>query len=96
MSTSPLIRAALDRMAELRQLHRDAVEADYAAAEEATNGAMLNERGRMRGIHPFHLFTHNRTFFSAYASEELVEWRANHPHMSFAEFERQMLDDEPF
>lgn len=94
--TSPLIQAALDRMKELRQEHRLIVEHDYAQALAATNGAMLNERGRMRGIHSFDLFTHNRTFFSAYASEELVEWRAKNPHLSFVEFERMMLDDEPF
>lgn len=96
MSTSPLIRAALDRIAELRAEHRLIVENDYARAEADTNGAMLNERGRVRGIRPFDLFTHNRTFFSAYASEELVEWRAKNPHLSFAEFERQMTDEEPF
>ena len=93
---STLIRAALDRIAGLRAEHRLIVENDYAKAEEATGGAMLNQRGRMKGIDPFHLFTHNRTFFSAYASEELVEWRAEHPHLSFAEYERMMTDDQPF
>lgn len=94
--TSPLIRAALDQIAELRQAHRLIVEAEYAQALDATNGRMLNERGRMAGVSTFDLFTHNRTFFSAYASEELVEWRADHPHLSFEEFERQMTDTEPF
>lgn len=94
--TSPLIRAALDQIAALREEHRRIVEADYAAAVEATNGRMLNDRGLDKNISTFDLFTHNRTFFSAYASEELVEWRAKHPHLSFAEFERQMTDSEPF
>lgn len=94
--TSPLIRAALDRIAELRAEHRLIIEAEYAQAEIETNGAMLNERGRMRGIHPYDLFTHNRTFFSAYASEEMVEWRAAHPHLSFEDYERMMTDTEPF
>lgn len=94
--TSPLIRAALDQIAQLRAEHRLIVEADYAAAVEATNGRMLNDRGLERGISTFDLFTHNRTFFSAYASEELVEWRAAHPHLSFEKFERQMTDPEPF
>lgn len=94
--TSTLIRAALDQIAALRAEHRLIIEADYADAEAATNGVMLNERGRMRGINPYALFTHNRTFFSAYASEELVEWRASHPHLSFEEYERQMTNPEPF
>lgn len=94
--TSPLIRAALDQMKELRAAHRLTIESDYARAETATNGAMLNERGRVKGIDPWDLFTHNPTFFRAYASPELVEWREAHPHLSFAEYERMMTDTEPF
>ncbi len=95
-TTSPLIRKALDQIKELRDLHRALVEQEYLDALEATNGRMLNQRGEGRGIRTFDLFTHNRAFFSAYASEELAEWRAAHPHLSFAEFERQMTDDQPF
>lgn len=94
--TSPLIQAALDRMKELRAEHRLIVEADYADAERETNGAMLNERGLKKGIRAFDLFTHNRTFFLAYASPELVEWRDANPHLSFTAYERMMLDEEPF
>ena len=94
--TSPLIRAALDQIAQLRAEHRLIVESDYAHAETETNGAMLNERGRMRGIDPFSLFTHNPTYFRAYASPELIEWREAHPHLSFERYERLMTDKEPF
>ena len=92
--TSPTIQAALDRLKELRDEHRSLTLGEYIAAEEYTNGVMLNQRGLDRGIDPYHLFTHNRTFFLAYASEELVEWCAAHPHLSFAEFERMMLEPE--
>lgn len=90
--TSPFIRFALDRISELRQAHRAYIEADYAEAVEATNGKLLNERGREKGVDSYDLFTHNRTFFSAYASEELVEWRAAHPRMTFESYEHQMFD----
>lgn len=94
--TSPLIQAALDQQKLLRAEHHLIVESDYAAAELATNGAMLNERGQRAGINPFHLFTHNHTYFLAYASPELVEWREQHPHLPFKDYERAMLDQEPF
>lgn len=93
-TTSPLIRKALDRIAELRAEHRLMVLADFDAAEEATLGAMVNERGRARGVQPFDLFTHNSVYFAAYATEELREWRALHPHVPFSAYERTMTDPE--
>lgn len=91
-TTSPHIRRALDRIKELREEHRLVVLRDFNAAEEATLGAMVNARGRAKGIQPFDLFTHNPTFFRAYATREMLEWRSHHPHLSFAAFERHMFD----
>lgn len=93
--TSPIIRAALDRLKELRDEHRLITQAAYEAAEEATNGVMLNERGKARMIDPYSLFTHNHTYLLAYASEELVEWIEAHPRLSFADYEAA-LSNEPF
>lgn len=91
-TTSPHIRQALDRIKELREEHRRLVLRDFDAAEEATTGAMVNARGRAKGVQPFDLFTHNPAFFRAYATPEMIEWRALHPHLSFAAFERHMFD----
>lgn len=63
--------------------------ARYEAAEEATNGAMLNARGRQKGIDPFSLFMGNENRALAYASEELVEHWQSHPRITFSQFERQ-------
>lgn len=89
---SPIIREALDRIALLRTDHRDYVYSHYLKAEEETRGAMLNERGRAAGIDTFALFTHNSTFLKAYASEELIEWMNENPRLSFADYERQMVE----
>lgn len=75
--------------------HRLIVQAEYEAAERDTNGVMLNARGRAARIDPYSLFTHNQTYFKAYASEELVEWRAQHGHVTFTAFEHNMTE-EPF
>ena len=89
---SPHIRAALNRISELRAEHRLIIENDYQRAEHDTHGVMLNARGKARGIDPYSLFTHNSTYFNAYASEELKEWRATHPRVTFRDFERAMHD----
>lgn len=61
----------------------------YMAAEEATNGAMLNARGREKGIDPFTLFMGNQVRAFAYASEELIEHWETHPRITYAKFEQQ-------
>ena len=63
----------------------------YAAAEHETNGALLNECGRRRGIDPVSLFMGPAARAFAYASEELVEHWSTHPRMPYVEFERQWL-----
>lgn len=64
----------------------------YVRAEDATRGAMLNARGRAKGIDPFSLFMGTAARAYAYASEELIEHWAEHPRVTFAEFERQWAD----
>ncbi|MEW2459844.1 hypothetical protein [Microbacterium sp. K41] len=76
---------------ECRGEYDDTLYAQYEAAEEATNGAMLNARGRRKGVDPFSLFMGNETRALAYASEELVEHWESHPRITFAKFERQWL-----
>ncbi len=76
---------------ECRAEYDSVLYAQYEAAEAATNGAMLNARGRQKGVDPFSLFMGNETRALAYASEELVEHWAAHPRITFAKFERQWM-----
>ncbi|UUE19346.1 hypothetical protein [Microbacterium sp. J1-1] len=74
---------------ECRAEYDDTLYAQYEAAEEATNGAMLNARGREKKIDPFTLFMGNETRARAYASEELIEHWESHPRVTFAKFEKR-------
>ena len=74
---------------ECRAEYDETLYAQYVAAEEATRGAMLNARGRAKGIDPFTLFMGNETRALAYASEELVEHWTFHPRVTYTKFERQ-------
>jgi hypothetical protein len=65
----------------------------YLAAEEATRGALLNARGKRAGIDAYSLFIGSGVRANAYASEELREWWAAHPRLTFTEYERQMMSD---
>lgn len=84
-----IISEAFSAWRECRVEYDETLYSQYVAAEEATNGAMLNARGREKGIDPFSLFMGNETRALAYASEELVEHWAQHPRITFARFERQ-------
>lgn len=84
-----IIQDAFSDWRECRAEYDAILYAQFEAAEEATNGAMLNVRGREKGIDPFSLFMGPELRALAYASEELVEHWAQHPRVTFAKFERQ-------
>lgn len=84
-----IIGDAFNAWRECRAEYDDTLYAQYEAAEEATRGAMLNARGRQKGIDPFTLFMGNERRALAYASEELVEHWASHPRVTFEMFEKQ-------
>lgn len=84
-----LISDAFAEWRECRAEYDETLYTRYAAAEEATRGAMLNARGRAKGIDPFSLFMGPEVRALAYASEELVEHWAQHPRVTFAKFEKQ-------
>ncbi|OZB81568.1 MAG: hypothetical protein B7X41_16760 [Microbacterium sp. 14-71-5] len=67
----------------------------YIDAENATNGALLNAAGRRRRIDPMRLFLSNRAFAYCYASEELRDWWAEHPRITFPDYERQVYEAPP-
>jgi hypothetical protein len=62
-----------------RSLERqEAIEASWQAAERATNGNMLNAKGRARGIDDRSLFTGSEDRAYRYASDELkAHWEHN-------------------
>ena len=65
-------RAAVKYSRQLEQA--DTREASYVAAEEATRGNMVNNKGRSRDINPRTLIYAPEATFDRYASDELKEW----------------------
>jgi len=88
---SLLIAEAFAARRECREDYELALYANYVRAEAATNGALLNERGRKRDIDPFTLFMGNHVRAHAYASAELIEHWETHPRVTFAAFERRWV-----
>jgi len=88
-----IVSDAFNAWRECRAAYDETLYQQYMAAEEATNGAMLNARGREKGIDPFTLFMGNQTRALAYASEELVEHWETHPRITYAMFEKQWQRD---
>lgn len=56
------------------------------AAEDGTNGYMLNRRGKEAGISERSLFTGPEARAKKYASEELLNWWETHPRPTEAHF----------
>lgn len=92
--TSPFIRDAFERRAAVREEYEDVFWMQYEQAELATNGRLLNRRGMKAGIDPVQLFRANATYRNAYASEELLDFWRDRPHLTFAAYERQRWHDE--
>lgn|GEM_PF-1285401 len=85
---SAIFAAALDAWAECREAYALHLEAQYAAAVDATNGVLLNARGRAEGVASPSLFLGPRSRAEAFASAELREFWSTHPRVTFAQFER--------
>lgn len=62
------------------------LEHEWIKAEAATNGYMLNSRGKVKVRDPRSLWTANDRTRAAYASDELREYWARHPPQTVAEF----------
>lgn len=91
MSRSSVFAAAVDEWRTLRAEFELLREAAFARAQEATNGAMLNERGRRERIDPYSLFIGPAVRAHAYASRELIDHWARHPRVTYAQFERERV-----
>lgn len=85
---SLMFERALAAWRECRADYELALYAAYVRAEAATNGALLNDRGRARDIDPLSLFMGPEIRAHAYASEELMDHWAIWPRVTFASFER--------
>jgi hypothetical protein len=94
VSTSPNIRAALDEIKRLRDEFREIRLNYYVKAETATNGRILGRRGIRAKVDPQELLTRNMVSIRAYGSPELLEWIAENPRMTFAQYEEQMFEAE--
>jgi hypothetical protein len=90
---SVLIRDGFAAWRECRQAYDDVLYAQYARAEAATNGRLVNAEGRQRGIDSLSLFMGPAIRAYRWASEELIEHWDTHSRMTFADFERQWLND---
>jgi hypothetical protein len=60
--------------------------ARYKAAEDATNGHMLNNTGRSMGVDPASLMTGSEARARKYASPELKEWFDQNGRPTYAEY----------
>lgn len=85
---SPIFQRAAAEWAAMRSEYGDYLEAHIAAAYDATNGVLLNARGRAAGITEERLFLGGGSFAATYASPELREFWATRPRMTITEFER--------
>jgi hypothetical protein len=90
---SALVRAGFAGYREARDAYDSVLTLAYDRAEEATNGALLNARGRAKGINPATLFLGPAVRAYAYASPELVDHWEKHPRVTFAEFERRWMSE---
>lgn len=66
-------------------------EAAYWAAEEATNGFMVNRSGKADGVSALSLFSGSAVRAYRYASEELLQHWVHYPRPVLPAFEAQWL-----
>jgi hypothetical protein len=78
--------ARLVTRAEARAMYDEYVYRQYLAAEDATNGYLLNKKAQAAGINPAELFSGPARIAYARASDELKEWWAEHGRLTQAEF----------
>jgi hypothetical protein len=92
--SSPAFAFAASHWRSIREEFELVREAAYEAAETGCSGVLLNHRGKRKGIDPYSLFIGSDIRARAYASEELIEWWAEHPRLTFAQFERERWEHE--
>lgn len=86
---STIFAQAAERYHECRGAFADHLDALYDQAEAATNGVLLNARGKRAGIDAYTLLYGPEVRLRAYGSEELIDFLATRGRMTYHEFERQ-------
>jgi len=92
VTRSAVFGFARDTWRALRDEFETVRTAAYERAVDETNGALLNARGRAKGVDAWDLFIGPAARANAYASDELRDHWARHGRLTFAEFERQAFD----
>ncbi|MGW3322496.1 phage minor capsid protein [Streptomyces virginiae] len=76
---------------EIREMYREHVHIQVLAAEDYTNGFMLNRTARAAGVDPFSLFSGPSHVAYARASEDLIRfWEEVSPRVTLTEFTEQV------
>lgn len=76
-----------------REDFRHRINADYRAAEDATNGYLLNNAARRAGVDAKSLFTGPESRARRHASDELRAWWDIHGRPTLAEHRAELLGD---
>lgn len=74
-----------------RAAYRNTLQRDYFAAEQATNGYLLNAQGQRRGLNPLDLWRQNESYARRWASDELKEWWDANGRLTFDMFAATLL-----
>jgi hypothetical protein len=89
VTTSPIFANAFALWRECRDAYELHLEAQLADAERECRGILLNRRGIAAGIAAESLFLGPAARANAYASDELLDYWATRPRITYAQFERQ-------
>lgn len=82
-------RAGETRTQTVRRLYAEHVHHQFLAAEVASRGHLLNQRGRAAGIDPLSLFSGPTNRARAYASEELKRFWERNRRSTWTQFEAE-------
>ncbi|WP_043667611.1 phage minor capsid protein [Streptomyces xylophagus] len=75
---------------QIREMYREHVYAQLLAAEDATNGYLLNRKAQAAGVDPVTLFSGPAHIAYARASEDLIRWWQDHPRLTLTEYTEQI------
>jgi len=91
VSNSAIFAQARRLRMEMLTDYRALQEAEYAAADAATRGNMVNRRGRALDWSSWDVLYGSPGVLAAYASDELKEHLLTHPHTTRTTFEREWV-----
>lgn len=84
---SAIFTHAAEQWALMKQEYLNHVDYQYLAAEEATNGVLVNQLGRDLYVSGWSLFKGSTARAHKYASEELLEFWKTAPRLTLTEYE---------